>query len=202
MTQHDRLVWLAGLFDANVPEAFGATRSSQRLHKTIKEAQDEAQSWVGNNSISWYSPVEHVGIGLTHNGNTTIVVGEQLPSENIPESKFAWAAILWFPPSRECWQDGTPLAAIELERLLKHGATWQIRGHQWEIISGRRATFKVKVSQRLHWLLEDAQAEAQSWLEDLGVRDLIRWGQEEDHVLVGRNIEGYNIVVRGQFLPD
>ena len=106
MRQHDRLVWLAGLFDANVPEAFGATRVSQRLHKTIKEAQDEVQSWMGNNSISWQSPVEHVGIGLTPNGHTTIVVGEQLPSEDIPESKFAWAAILWYPPSRECWQDG------------------------------------------------------------------------------------------------
>jgi len=53
MTQHDRIDWLAGLFDANVPEAFGATRASQRLHKTIKEAQDEVKSWMGNNSISW-----------------------------------------------------------------------------------------------------------------------------------------------------
>lgn len=130
------------------------------------------------------------------------MVGEHLPLEHIPDSKFCWVTVLWYPPIRECWQDGIPLNAIELERLRLHGAAWQIRRNQWEIISGRRATFKVKVSQRLHWLLEDAQAEAQSWLEELGVRDLIKWGEEEDHILVGRNIEGYNIVVRGQFLPD
>jgi hypothetical protein len=203
MMQHDRLVWSANLFDASVPEAFGAIRSSQRLHKTIKEAQDEAQSWVGNKSISWQPLEEDVSIGLTFDGPTTVVIGEHLPSENIPESKFVWVAILWYPPVRECWQDGTPLTAIELDRLREHGAAWQIRRHQWEIISGRRAMFKVKVSQRLHWLLEDAQAEAQSWLDEFGMRDPIRWDQEgEDHVLVGRNIEGYNIVLRGRFLPD
>jgi hypothetical protein len=203
MMQHDRLVWSANLFDASVPEAFGATRSSQRLHKTIKEAQDEAQSWVGNQSISWQPLEEDVSIGLTFDGPRIVVIGEHLPSENIPESKFVWVAILWYLPVRECWQDGTPLTAIELDRLREHGAAWQIRRHQWEIISGRRAMFKVKVSQRLHWLLEDAQAEAQSWLDEFGMRDPIRWGQEgEDHVLVGRNIEGYNIVLRGRFLPD
>ena len=203
MTQHDRLVWSAGLFDASVPEAFGATRASQHLHKTMKEAQDEAQSWVASDPISWQPPVENVSVGLTSDGPTTVVTGEYLPLQNIPDVKFCWVAILWYPPFRECWQDGIPLNAIELERLRLHGAAWQIRRHQWEIISGRRATFKVKVSQRLHWLLEDAQAEAQSWLEEFGARDPIRWGQEgEDHVLVGRTIEGYNIVLRGRFLPD
>jgi hypothetical protein len=203
MTQHDRLVWSANLFDASVPEAFGATRASQRLHKTIKEAQHEAQSWVGNQPITWQPLVENVSIGLTADGPHSVVIGEHLPSEEIPESKFVWIAILWYPAFRERWQDGIPLNAVELDRLREHGVTWQIRRHQWEIISGRRATSKVKVSQRLHWLLEDAQAEAQSWLDELGVRDPVRWGQEaEDHVMIGRNTEGYNIVLRGRFLPD
>ena len=88
MTQHDRLVWSANLFDASVPEAFGATCSSQGLHKTIKEAQDEAQSWVGNESISWQPLEEDVSIRTTYDGPTAVVLGEHLPSQNIPESKF------------------------------------------------------------------------------------------------------------------
>ena len=168
----------------------------------MKEAQAEAQSWIGNDPIIWQPLVENVSIGLISNEPTAIVLGEHLPQQHIAEVKFCWAAILWYPILRECWQDGVPRTAIELDRLRLHGATWQIRRHQWEIISGRRATYKVKVSQQLHWLLEDAQAEAQSWLEEMGVRDLIQWGPEgEDHVLFGR-IEDYNIVLRGRFLPD
>jgi len=35
------------------------------------------------------------------------------------------------------------------------------------------------------------------------MRDPVQWGQEaEDHVMIGRNPEGYNIVLRGRFLPD
>lgn len=64
MTQHDRLVWLASLFDANVPEAFGATRASRQLHKTMAEAQAEAQSWVRNDPIIWQPPLEDVSVGL------------------------------------------------------------------------------------------------------------------------------------------
>jgi hypothetical protein len=150
-------VWSANLFDASVPEAFGATRASQRLHRTIKEAQREAQLWVGNDPITWQPLVENVSIGLTADGPHSVVIGEHLPSEEIPESKFVWIAILWYPAFRERWQDGIPLNAVELDRLREHGVIWQIRRHQWEIISGHRATSKVKVSQRLHWLLEDAQ---------------------------------------------
>ena len=94
MTQHGRLVWSANLFDASAPEVFGATRASQRLHKAIQEAQDEAQSWVGKEPITWQPLVENVSIGLTAGRPHSVVVGEHLPLQEIPESKFVWNAIL------------------------------------------------------------------------------------------------------------
>ena len=202
MTQHDRLTWSAHLFDASIPEAFGATRASQRLHWTLDEAQGEAQAWVGNDPIIWQPLEDLVSVGLTSNVDYhALVRGEYLPQQHIPESQFCWTTIFWYPPARDRWRDGTPLAATEADRLRIHGATWQIRGNEMEIISGRRSTYKVRASRRQHWTLEEAQAEAQTWMREMGISDQIQWGREEDHILVGRVIEGYNIVLRGRFLP-
>jgi hypothetical protein len=56
----------------------------------------------------------------------------------------------------------------------------------------------VRRSQRLHWTLQDARAEAQGWAKDLGYE--IAWVSVDDMTLIGR-MPGHFAVVASILLP-
>ena len=66
------------------------------------------------------------------------------------------------------------------------------------VADSRDVAGAVRRSQRLHWTLQDAQAEAESWASELGHE--IAWQSVDDLTLIGR-IRGHFVVVASILLP-
>jgi hypothetical protein len=66
------------------------------------------------------------------------------------------------------------------------------------VADSRDVAGAVRRSQRLHWTLEDAKAEAQSWATGLG-REIV-WGRVDGLTLIGR-MPGHFVVVASILLP-
>ena len=66
------------------------------------------------------------------------------------------------------------------------------------VADSRDVAGAVRRSQRLHWTLQDAQAEAESWASELGHE--IVWESVDNLTLIGR-MPGHFVVVASILLP-
>ena len=58
----------------------------------------------------------------------------------------------------------------------------------------------VRGSDRLHWTMAAARAEAPAWIDEIKIAPII-WSEVDDRIVIGRS-DAYYVVLRSILLPE